>query len=90
MVINCLSGVQQTLDTYNVRHDTFDFESELGWEGSNDEVLQRLKASPYFVPSTEKNEKGVPEGGHILLADYIRDAKLPTGKRVRILDSQLF
>jgi len=81
MVVNCLSGVQQTLDTYNVRHDAFDFESELGWEGSNDRVMERLKASPYFVPETQKNEKGVPEGGHILTANFIRDAKLPTGKK---------
>jgi len=81
MVLNCLSGVQQTLDTYNVRHDQFDFESELGWEGSNTRVLERLKASPYFVPSTDKNEKGVPEGGHILISKYLEDAGLPTGKR---------
>jgi arginyl-tRNA synthetase len=80
-MVNCLSGVQQTLDTYNVRHDSFDFESELGWEGSNDRVMERLKASPYFVPETQKNEKGVPEGGHILTANFIRDAKLPTGKK---------
>jgi hypothetical protein len=32
MVNDCLSGVQETLDTYNVRHDRWDFESELGWE----------------------------------------------------------
>jgi len=61
MVTDCLSGVQETLNTcvimfrkltmyelclsccaslssYNVRHDVFDFESELGWEGSNDKV----------------------------------------------------
>ena len=81
MVINCLSGVQQTLDTYNVRHDQFDFESELGWEGSNDRVMDRLKASPYFVAQTQKNDAGVPEGGHILCAKFIRDAKLPTGKK---------
>lgn len=29
---------QETLNTYNVKHDQFDFESELGWEGSNDKV----------------------------------------------------
>jgi len=81
MVINCLSGVQQTLDTYNVRHDVFDFESELGWEGSNDRVMERLKASPYFVAETQQNEKGVPEGGHVLMSKFIRDAKLPTGKK---------
>jgi len=81
MVCNCLSGVQQTLDTYNVRHDFFDFESELGWEGSNERVMERLKKSPYFVAPTDSNEKGVPEGGHILIANFIQDAKLPTGKK---------
>ena len=80
MVINCLSGVQQTLDTYNVKHDIFDFESELGWEGSNDRVMERLVNSPYFVPATQQNDKGVPEGGHILCDNFIVDAKLPTGK----------
>ena len=61
MVTDCLSGVQETLNTcvsrveayfardlvlkclcpfnsYNVSHDVFDFESELGWEGSNDKA----------------------------------------------------
>ena len=32
MVVDCLTGVQQTLSTYGVQHDRFDFESELGWE----------------------------------------------------------
>ena len=81
MVINCLSGVQQTLDTYNVHHDQFDFESELGWEGSNDRLLKLVQASPYYVAPTDKNEAGKPEGGHLLLANFIRDANLPTGKK---------
>ena len=32
MVLADLSGIQQTLDLYGIKHDTFDFESELGWE----------------------------------------------------------
>lgn len=32
MVMDSLSGIQETLDTYRVRHDIWDFESELGWE----------------------------------------------------------
>merc|ERR1711977_819172 len=55
-------------------------ESELGWEGSNDRVMERLQKSPYFVPETQQNDEGKPEGGHILCDNFIRDAKLPTGK----------
>ena len=29
--------------SYNVRHDVFDFESELGWEGSNDKARACLR-----------------------------------------------
>lgn len=32
MVISTLTGMQETLDTYKIKHDSFDFESELGWE----------------------------------------------------------
>eukprot|EP01096_Ripella_sp_DP13-Kostka_P002077 TRINITY_DN12756_c0_g4_i1.p1 TRINITY_DN12756_c0_g4~~TRINITY_DN12756_c0_g4_i1.p1 ORF type:complete len:752 (+),score=434.69 TRINITY_DN12756_c0_g4_i1:52-2256(+) len=80
MVSNCLSGVQKTLDTYNIKHDVFDFESELGWEGSNDRVMEVMKASPYFVPATEANDKGVPEGGYLALKDYIQDKGFKLGK----------
>lgn len=37
-IIEPITVAQETLNTYNVRHDRFDFESELGWEGSNDKV----------------------------------------------------
>lgn len=80
MVVNCLSGVQKTLDTYNIHHDVFDFESELGWEGSNDRVMSVMKASPYFVPATQANDKGVPEGGYLALRDYIQDKGFKVGK----------
>jgi arginyl-tRNA synthetase len=75
MVTDCLSGIQQTLDTYNVRHDRWDFESELGWEGSNDRVIGVIKGSPYFVPQTPQ------KGGYFDLARYIEDAGFPTGKK---------
>jgi len=81
MVISDLSGMQETLDTYNIRHDKFDFESELGWEGSNDRVSTIMKASPYFIPPTQCNDKGVPEGGYFNLDQFIKDRKLPQGKR---------
>ena len=32
LVCDCLSGMQETLDTYGIQHDLFDFESELAWE----------------------------------------------------------
>ncbi|KAK3271573.1 hypothetical protein CYMTET_20092, partial [Cymbomonas tetramitiformis] len=71
----------ETLNTYGVQHDRFDFESELGWEGSNDQFLQILKKSPYFVPQTQKNEQGVPQGAYLDFTRFIEDQKLPTGKR---------
>ena len=48
------------METYNVRHDNFDFESELGWEGSNTQFLNIMKSASYFVPQTQCNDKGVP------------------------------
>ena len=57
MVCDCLTGVQQTLSTYGVQHDRFDFESELGWEGSNDKVLEIMQNSDYYVPQTQCNDK---------------------------------
>ena len=90
MVINCLSGVQQTFDIYNVKHDQFDFESELGWEGSNDRVMLILKSCPYFVPQTQSNSEGVPEGGHFLLDRYIYNANLPVGKKGYMKDYPKF
>lgn len=41
-----------------MRHDTFDFESELGWEGSNDKVLAIMRGSDYFVPPTQARAGG--------------------------------
>lgn len=81
MVVDCLVGVQETLDRYNVKHDSFDFESELGWEGSNDRVLDLLRNSPYYVPQTQSNAQGKPEGGHFLMAKFIEAAGLPVGKK---------
>ena len=81
MVVDCLTGVQETLETYNVRHDRFDFESELGWEGSNDVFLEIMRSSPYFVPQTQCNEQGVPQGAYLDMTQFIADQKLPTGKK---------
>lgn len=80
MVIDCLTGVQETLSNYGVKHDRFDFESELGWEGSNDKVLEIMKNSDYFVPQTECNDKGVPQGAYLDMDAFIRDQKFKIGK----------
>ena len=80
MVVDCLTGVQQTLSTYGVQHDRFDFESELGWEGSNDKVLEIMKNSDYYVPQTQCNDKGVPQGAYLDMSGFIADQGLKTGK----------
>ncbi|KAH7818144.1 putative arginyl-tRNA synthetase [Monocercomonoides exilis] len=82
MVTLTLSGQQETLDVYGVKHNKFCFESELGWEQSNDRVLEVLKKTPYFVPQTQCNEKGVPEGGYLDLDKYLKDAGIPQGKKM--------
>lgn len=80
MVTDCLSGVQETLNTYNVRHDCFDFESELGWEGSNDTVLAIMRNSDYFVAPTQSNAQGVPQGGYLDMTEFIADQGFKTGR----------
>lgn len=80
MVTDCLSGVQETLNTYAVRHDTWDFESELGWEGSNDKVMSIMKNSDYFVPPTQCNAAGVPQGGYLDMSAFIAEQGFKTGK----------
>jgi arginyl-tRNA synthetase len=80
MVTDCLSGVQETLNTYNVKHDNFDFESELGWEGSNDKVMAIMKNSDYFVPPTQCNAAGVPQGGYLDMSAFIAEQGFKTGK----------
>jgi arginyl-tRNA synthetase len=37
--------------SYNVSHDVFDFESELGWEGSNDKARRCLHRLCSFLRS---------------------------------------
>ena len=80
MVCDCLTGVQTTLSTYGVQHDQFDFESELGWEGSNNKVLEIMKNSDYYVPQTQCNDKGVPQGAYLDMDGFIRDQGLKVGK----------
>eukprot|EP00899_Mesostigma_viride_P017491 jgi/Mesvir1/25743/Mv01924-RA.2 len=81
MVADCLGGVQQTLDIYGVRHTRWDYESELGWEGSNTKVMDIMKRSPYFVPPTQSNAEGKPQGGYLDMSKFIADQKLAVGKK---------
>ena len=80
MVCDCLTGVQQTLSTYGVQHDRFDFESELGWEGSNAKVLEIMQNSDYYVPQTQCNDKGVPQGAYLDMSGFITDMGFKIGK----------
>lgn len=80
MVCDCLTGVQETLSTYGVQHDRFDFESELGWEGSNAKVLEIMQNSDYYVPQTQSNEKGVPQGAYLDMSGFIEDMGFKIGK----------
>ena len=80
MVCDCLTGVQETLSTYGVQHDRFDFESELGWEGSNAKVLEIMQNSDYYVPQTQCNDKGVPQGAYLDMAGFITDMGFKIGK----------
>jgi arginyl-tRNA synthetase len=81
MVVADLSGMQETLDTYNIRHDAFDFESELGWEGSNLEVLKVFQQTPYFVAQSACNAQGKPEGAYLDLDRMLKDRGVPQGKK---------
>jgi hypothetical protein len=63
-----------------VRHDSFDFESELGWEGSNEKVMAIMKGSDYFVAPTQSNAAGVPQGGYLDMAAFIAEQGFKTGK----------
>ncbi|KAK2964370.1 putative Arginine--tRNA ligase [Blattamonas nauphoetae] len=80
MVNLTYSGQQETLDLVGVHHNWFFYESELGWEGSNQQCVGILKETPYYVPETQKNEKGVPEGGYLDLNRFLKDSGLPIGK----------
>lgn len=42
--------------------------------------MEIMKKSPYFVEATQKNEKGVAEGGYLRLKDYIQDKGFKVGK----------
>jgi len=63
-----------------VRHDSFDFESELGWEGSNEKVMAIMKGSDYFVAPTQSNAAGVPQGGYLDMTAFIAEQGFKTGK----------
>ncbi|MEM2967693.1 MAG: arginine--tRNA ligase [Candidatus Bathyarchaeia archaeon] len=43
----CLKGFMETLERVGVHYDSWDWESDLVWNGQVSEVLQRLKATPF-------------------------------------------
>ena len=54
-------------------------------QGSNDRVLKLLRACPFYVPQTQSNAEGKPEGGHFVMDKFIQAAGLPQGKKVRVV-----
>ena len=43
-----------------------------------------MKNSPYFVPQTQCNEQGVPQGAYFDFTKFIADMKFKTGAYVRV------
>ena len=37
------------------------------------EVMDIMRTSPYFVEPTQCNKDGVPQGGHMKMAEFIED-----------------
>ncbi len=52
----CLEGFRQTMKRVEVTYDSWDWESDFVWSGQVNEVLQKLKTSPFVY-----SEKGVLE-----------------------------
>jgi arginyl-tRNA synthetase len=75
-----LTGIQQTLDIYNVHHDRFDYESEISWEGTSDALLKALQKSAFFHPETQCNAQGKPEGAYFDIDAYLKAIKAKQGK----------
>jgi arginyl-tRNA synthetase len=50
----CLEGFRETMNRVGVTYDSWDWESDFVWSSQVNEVMQRLKASPFV-----HNEKGV-------------------------------
>ncbi len=46
----CLQGFKETLSRMEVHYDSWDWESELMWNGRVEQVLDRLKKTPYVSP----------------------------------------
>ncbi len=43
----CLAGMKSTLDQMEIQFDTWDWESDLIWEGKVDTVLSKLRKLPF-------------------------------------------
>lgn len=80
MVNSTLQGIQETLDCYNIRHDRFDYESEISWSGAAQAVINALKQSVFFHPQTDCNDQGKPEGAYFDVAGYLTAIGAKQGK----------
>lgn len=80
MATDTLTGQQQTLTTYGVKHDRFDFESEISWEGTSEALINIFRQSPFFHPQTQCNSLGKPEGAFLDLDAYLTSIKAKRGK----------
>jgi len=80
MTNDTLRGCQQTLDTYGVKHDRFDFESEISWDGTSNALISLFQQSPFFHPQTQSNEQGKPQGAYLDLDNYLDATGTKRGK----------
>jgi arginyl-tRNA synthetase len=80
LVERCLEGFKETLARMNVRHDKWDWESDLAWSSMVSKILEEARRSPYYtthrgaealnlqplLEDPEVREKlGIPEGYEI-------------------------
>lgn len=80
MVNDTLTNVQATLNIFGVKHDEFDFESEISWDGTSNKLLSIFQQVPTFHPQTQCNEKGIPEGAYLDLDTFLTAAGEKRGK----------
>ncbi len=49
LVEQCLCGFRETLERMNIRHDKWDWESDLAWTSMVGRVLEEARRSPYYT-----------------------------------------
>lgn len=80
MVNDTLTNVQATLNIFGVKHDQFDYESEISWDGTSSKLLSVFQQVSTFHPQTESNSKGVPEGAYLDLDSFLTSIGEKRGK----------